>query len=206
MARDRRLRRPARRLYEESLQASLPVRVIAPAHREELAAVGECRRSRREPALSSASSPPPAHRSARSLPARAPRWPPAAIKQGMQRRVFRRSVPDATLDVIRPQLTYKIAWRRRTLACDATGELVDRDINAAKNLRDWPDDDSSGSVGATAPKPSSHTGSGGGLGSGAGSPGAGGEDGRPFQPQDAVPGEAGTEPGNRRGTPRRGTA
>jgi len=83
---------------------------------------------------------------------------------------------------------------------------VDRDINAAKNLRDWPDTASCGSVGATAPKPSSPTGSGGGLGSDAGSSGAGGGDVRPLQSWKAVPGEARTEPGNRRGTPRRGAA
>jgi len=37
------------------------------------------------------------------------------------------------------------------LVCELTGELVDRDINAALNLRDWPDHASRGSVGAMAP-------------------------------------------------------
>jgi putative transposase len=160
----------------------------------------------------------------------------AAMKQSMGRRAFRRSVSDTALGQIRPQLTYKMAWRGRTLTvadrwfasstihhgcecrliepkklatqlvCDVTGELVDRDINAAKNLRDWPDHASCGSVGATAPKPSSPTGSGGGLGSDARPSGAGGGDVRPLQSWEAVPGEARTEPGNRRGTPRRGAA
>jgi len=35
------------------------------------------------------------------------------------------------------------------LLCAVTGELVDRDITAAKNLRDWPASASRGSVGAT---------------------------------------------------------
>ena len=160
----------------------------------------------------------------------------AAMKQGMGRRAFRRSVSDAALGAIRPQLTYKMAWRgsiltvadrwfassklhhgcrchliepkklARELVCATTGELVDRDANAAKNLRDWPDTASRGSVGATAPKPSSPTESGGGLGSDIGPPGAGGGDVRPLQSQKDAPGEARTDPGNRRGTPRRGAA
>ncbi len=156
----------------------------------------------------------------------------AAMKKSMGRRAFRRSVSDAALGKIRPQLTYKMAWRGRTLTvadrwfasskihhgcgcrlieskklakqlvCGITGELVDRDINAALNLRDWPDTASCGSVGATAPKPSSPTGSGGGLGSDAGASGAGGGDIGPLQSRKAVPGEART----RKGTPRRGAA
>ena len=156
----------------------------------------------------------------------------AAMKKSMGRRAFRRSVSDAALNKIRPQLTYKLAWRGRTLTvadrwfasskihhgcgcrlieskklakqlvCGITGELVDRDINAALNLRDWPDNASRGSVGATAPKPSSPTGSGGGLGSDAGASGAGGGDIGPLQSRKAVPGEART----RKGTPRRGAA
>ena len=90
----------------------------------------------------------------------------------------------------------------KQLVCGITGELVDRDINAALNLRDWPDNASRGSVGATAPKPSSPTGSGGGLGSDAGESGVGGGDIGPLQSRKAVPGEAGT----RKGTPRRGAA
>ena len=89
------------------------------------------------------------------------------------------------------------------LVCGLTGELVDRDINAAHNLRDWPDIASCGSVGATAPKPSSPAGSVGGLGSD-GSVGGGSI--RPLRFRKAAPGEARTEPGNREGTPRRGAA
>ena len=156
----------------------------------------------------------------------------AAMKKSMGRRAFRRSVSDAALGQIRPQLTYKMAWRGSTLTvadrwfassklhhicgcrlteprklakqlvCAHTGELVDRDVNAAKNLRDWPENASCGSVGATAPKPSSPTGSGGGLGSDAGPSGTGGGDVRPLQSRRAVPGEART----RKGTPRRGAA
>ena len=107
----------------------------------------------------------------------------AAMKKGMGRRAFRRSVSDAALGAIRPQLTYKMAWRGRTLTvadrwfassqlhhgcgchliepkklarqlvCARTGELVDRDVNAARNLRDWPDHASCGPVGATARSP-----------------------------------------------------
>lgn len=160
----------------------------------------------------------------------------AAMKQSMGRRAFRRSVSDAALGQIRPQLTYKMAWRGTTLtvadrwfassqvhhgcgcrlveprklakqlACAITGELVDRDDNAALNLRDWPDNASCGSVGATAPKPSSPAGSGGGLGSDIGPSDAGGGDVRPLQLPKAVPDEARTEPGDREGTPRRGAA
>jgi putative transposase len=160
----------------------------------------------------------------------------AAMKKSMGRRAFRRSVSDAALGQVRPQLTYKMAWRGRSLTvagrwfassqihhgcgchlieprklakqlvCATTGELVDRDTNAAKNLRDWPDYASCGPVGATAPKPSSPTGSGGGLGSDTGASGAGGGDVRPSQSQKAAPGEARTKPGDRRGTPRRGAA
>lgn len=37
------------------------------------------------------------------------------------------------------------------LLCPVTGEVVDRDRNAALNLRDWPDNASRGPVGTTAP-------------------------------------------------------
>jgi putative transposase len=156
----------------------------------------------------------------------------AAMKKSMGRRPFRRSVSDAALGQIRPQLTYKMKWRGTTLTvadrwfasskihqgcgcrliepkklakqlvCVATGEMVDRDINAAKNLRDWPDIASCSSVGAAAPKPSSPTGSGGGLGSDVGPSGTGGGSVRPLQSRKAAPGEART----RKGTPRRGAA
>jgi putative transposase len=105
----------------------------------------------------------------------------AAMKRSMGRRAFRRSVSDAALGRIRPQLTCKMAWRGlaptvasrwfasskihhgcgcrlmeprklgRLLVCVETGELVDRDINAALNLRDWPDHASRSTVGAAAP-------------------------------------------------------
>ncbi|MGA3219715.1 MAG: hypothetical protein ABSE77_11685 [Acidimicrobiales bacterium] len=41
----------------------------------------------------------------------------------------------------------------KQLVCAQTGDLVDRDINAAQNLRDWPEDKlaSYSSVGAVAP-------------------------------------------------------
>ncbi|MHB1784621.1 MAG: RNA-guided endonuclease TnpB family protein, partial [Acidimicrobiales bacterium] len=156
----------------------------------------------------------------------------ATMKKSMGRRAFRRSVSDAALGQIRPRLTYKMAWRGTTLTvadrwfasskthhgcgcrlikpkklakqlvCVVTGEFVDRDVNAAQNLRDWPDIASCGSVGATAPKPSSPTGSGGGLGSDVGPSGTGGGSVRPSQSRKAAPGEART----RKGTPRRGAA
>lgn len=39
----------------------------------------------------------------------------------------------------------------KVLSCAVTGELVDRDIDASKNLRDWPDYASSALVEARAP-------------------------------------------------------
>ncbi len=99
----------------------------------------------------------------------------AAMKRGMGRRAFRRSVSDAALGRVRPMLAYKavrtgtalviadrwfpssqyhhghvlpdgtqcrLAGRHRLdkhLTCPVTGEIVDRDHNAARNLRDWPD-------------------------------------------------------------------
>ena len=104
----------------------------------------------------------------------------AAMKRGMGRRAFRRSVSDAAMGLVRPQLTYKttrhgttltvadrwfpssqihhgcfqadgspcrLASKRdagkikldKVLCCPITGEDADRDINAARNLRDWPD-------------------------------------------------------------------
>lgn len=106
----------------------------------------------------------------------------AAMKKSMGRRAFRRSVSDAAIGMFRPQLTYKSQrhgielvvvgrwWPSsqihhgcgcrlsaptklaKKLICAVTGEAVDRDINAALNLRDWPEEHAScGSVGATAP-------------------------------------------------------
>jgi len=104
----------------------------------------------------------------------------AAMKRSMGRRTFRRSVGDAGLGAVRPTLDYK-AERGRTkltvadrwfpssklhhgcggklvgkklakiLTCEICGEEVDRDHNAAKNLRDWPEYNASpGPVGASA--------------------------------------------------------
>jgi putative transposase len=105
----------------------------------------------------------------------------AAMKRSMGRRAFRRSVSDAGLGAIRPTLAYK-AERSRThlitadrffasskihhgcggnltgpklakrLTCKTCHMKVDRDVNAAKNLRDWPERNANpGSVGASAP-------------------------------------------------------
>ncbi len=104
----------------------------------------------------------------------------AAMKRSVGRRAFRRSVSDAAMGLIRPQLVYKTARHGATLMvadrwfassqihhgcfqsdgspcrleskrdsgkikmdkvlrCPITGEDVDRDINAARNLRDWPE-------------------------------------------------------------------
>jgi len=104
----------------------------------------------------------------------------AAMKRSMGRRAFRRAVADAGLGAVRPTLAYK-AERGQTmltvadrffassklhhncggtltgkklakiLTCERCGEEVDRDHNAAKNLRDWPEILASpGAVGASA--------------------------------------------------------
>ena len=105
----------------------------------------------------------------------------AAMKRSMGRRAFRRSVSDAGLWAIRPTMAYKAEWERtrltiadrflasskihhgcggtltgpklaKQLTCEICGETVDRDVNAAKNLRDWPERNANpGSVGASAP-------------------------------------------------------
>ncbi len=105
----------------------------------------------------------------------------AAMKRSMGRRAFRRAVLDAGLGAIRPTLAYKaqrsgvrlvvadrffpssqihhgcggrLVGRKlaKVLACEACGTEVDRDHNAAKNLRDWPETHASpGAVGASAP-------------------------------------------------------
>jgi putative transposase len=111
----------------------------------------------------------------------------AAMKRSMGRRAFRRSVSDAGMGLVTPQLAYKTArhgavltmadrWFAssqihhghlhpdgtpcrligkgridKKLVCPHTGEVVDRDHNAALNLRDWPDYASCGPVGTTAP-------------------------------------------------------
>ncbi|MEJ7648619.1 MAG: IS607 family element RNA-guided endonuclease TnpB [Nakamurella sp.] len=120
----------------------------------------------------------------------------AAMKRSMGRRAFRRSVSDAALGSIRPQLAYKTQATTATLTvadrwfpssqihhgcpgidgardaqercrliaptrlakqliCPATQEPVDRDDNAADNLRDWPGHASCSTVSAAAPHVSS---------------------------------------------------
>jgi putative transposase len=133
------------------------------------------------------------------------------------------------LGSIRPQLTYKLGWRgakltvadrwfassklhhgcgcrliephklAKQLVCATTEELVDRDVNAALNLRDWPEDKlaSYSSVGAVAPLACNSD-----DGQDARSPGALGGHVRPLLTAKAVPDEART----RKGTPMRGGA
>lgn len=154
----------------------------------------------------------------------------AALTRSMGRRAFRRSVSDAALGWIKPQLVYKstryggvltVADRwfassqihhghthpdgtpcrligkgriDKNLVCPLTGEVVDRDHNAALNLRDWPDHASCGPVGTTAPSvpgPTRPT-VGTGHGADAGSSGAGEASVRPH-PCGARSGEAKTQ-------------
>jgi putative transposase len=91
----------------------------------------------------------------------------AAMARGMGQRAFRRSVYQAGLGRVRPTLAYKTGWAggrlvvadrwfasskthygcggyladlnlgQRVWACPACGQLVDRNANAARNLRDW---------------------------------------------------------------------
>jgi putative transposase len=153
----------------------------------------------------------------------------AAMKRSMGRRAFRRSVSDAAMGLIGPQLAYKTARRGgvltvvdrwfpssqihhghtlsdgtpcrlvgkghidKHLVCPLTGEVVDRDRNAARNLRDWPDYASCGPVGTTAPSvpgPTDQVGT--GHGADTGSSGAGGASVRP-RPREARSGEAKTQ-------------
>jgi putative transposase len=79
------------------------------------------------------------------------------------------------------------------LVCPQTGQVVDRDHNAALNLRDWPDYASRGPVGTTAPsvpRPTRQVGTGHGADTGAS--GAGGASVRP-RPRGAGRGEAKTQ-------------
>jgi hypothetical protein len=81
----------------------------------------------------------------------------------------------------------------KQLVCPHTGQVVDRDHNAARNLRDWPDNASCGPVRATAPSvPGPTTTVGTGHGADAGLPGAGGASVRP-RPRGARSGEAKTQ-------------
>jgi putative transposase len=153
----------------------------------------------------------------------------AAMKRSMGRRAFRRSVSDAAMGLIRPQLVYKtlrhgsaliVADRwfassqihhgcyqpdgspcrlhgkgriDKHLICPQTAEVVDRDRNAARNLRDWPDYASCGPVGTTAPSvPGPTTTVGTGHGTDTGSSGARGASVRP-RPRAAGCGEATTQ-------------
>lgn len=87
----------------------------------------------------------------------------------------------------------------KLLVCPRTGAAVDRDRNAALNLRDWPDHASCGPVGTTAPLvPGPTTPVGTGHGADTGTSGAGGASLRP-RPRGAGGGEAKTPP--RKGTP-----
>jgi putative transposase len=81
----------------------------------------------------------------------------------------------------------------KRLVCPVTGEVVDRDRNAALNLRDWPDYASCGPVGTTAPSvpgPTELVGT--GHGADAGTSGACGASLRP-RPRGAGRGEAKTQ-------------
>jgi putative transposase len=82
----------------------------------------------------------------------------------------------------------------KQLVCPLTGEVVDRDRNAALNLRDWPDHASCGPVRTTAPSapgPTKTVGTGHGADAGT-SAGAGGASVRP-RPRGARSGEAKTQ-------------
>lgn len=140
----------------------------------------------------------------------------AAMKRSMGRRAFRRSISDAAMGLVKPQLAYKTTKFGSTLTvadrwypssqihhgcyqpdgtpcrlkgkgridkhliCPITGEMVDRDRNAAKNLRDWPDTASCGPVGTTAPSvPGPTTTVGTGHGADTTTRGAGGASVRP---------------------------
>jgi putative transposase len=91
----------------------------------------------------------------------------AAMAKGMGRRAFRRSTYQAGLGQVRPTLAYKTSWAggrllvadrwfasskthhgcggylanlglgQRVWVCPACGRLVERNANAARNLRDW---------------------------------------------------------------------
>ncbi|HTQ19960.1 IS607 family element RNA-guided endonuclease TnpB [Mycobacterium sp.] len=152
----------------------------------------------------------------------------AAMKRSMGRRAFRRSVSDAAIGAVKPQLAYKTArygtvltvadrWFPSSqihhgctrgdgtpcrligkgridkhLVCPITGQVVDRDRNAALNLRDWPDHASCGPVRATAPSvpgPTEQVGT--GHGADAGPTGADGASVRPHL-REARSGEART--------------
>jgi IS605 OrfB family transposase len=104
----------------------------------------------------------------------------AGMKKSMGRRAFRRSVSDAALGMFRPMLSYKAevvgtkvvvvdrfyfssqihhgcggllqgdTKLAKVLTCYTCYVEVDRDENAAKNIRNWPEHANPGSVGASA--------------------------------------------------------
>jgi putative transposase len=81
----------------------------------------------------------------------------------------------------------------KSLVCPRTGDVVDRDHNAARNLRDWPDHAGCGPVRTTAPSvPGPIISVGTGHGADVGSSGAGGAPRRPH-PREAGSGEARTQ-------------
>jgi putative transposase len=80
----------------------------------------------------------------------------------------------------------------KQLLCPQTGEVVDRDHNAARNLRDWPDTASCGPVGTTAPSVPRPTTVGTGHGADTAPRGAGGASVRP-RTRGARRGEAKTQ-------------
>jgi putative transposase len=93
----------------------------------------------------------------------------------------------------------------KQLVCPQTGEVVDRDHNAARNLRDWPDHASCGPVRATAPLAPGPTES---VGTGRGADlGPSGACGAPIRPRSAGPGAERPESNRRqrRGEPCKGT-
>lgn len=153
----------------------------------------------------------------------------SAMKRSMGRRAFRRSVSDAGMGLVKPQLAYKTTrtgavliladrWFpssqihhgqthdsapcrlkgkghiAKRLVCPVTGEVIDRDRNAACNLRDWPDYASCGPVGTTAPSVPGPTEASVGTdhGADAGPSGAGGASRSPY-PGEARSGEARTQ-------------
>jgi putative transposase len=91
----------------------------------------------------------------------------AAMARGMGRRAFRRTVYQAGIGAVRPVLAYKTSWAggrlvvadrwfasskthhgcggyrpdlqlgERVWVCPTCGRMVDRNANAARNLRDW---------------------------------------------------------------------
>jgi putative transposase len=92
----------------------------------------------------------------------------------------------------------------KQLKCPQTGEVVDRDANAARNLRDWPDHASCGPVRATAPSVPGPTETSVGTGHGADAGTSAGADGASVRPRPAGPEAARPEPNRRQrrgGTP-----